>query len=103
MYSIRCYRKRVINNEVYNNDGEVDCLGQDDDRCGTLSYTVDFSIKVSSKNCTRSAVDCNQKEVCERLKTHVKNQGYNLVSNCSVVCCDSDYCNAPGKKVERML
>ncbi|XP_078355165.1 uncharacterized protein LOC144639740 [Oculina patagonica] len=104
-YSIRCYRKIVEDNEVHNNDGEVDCQGEEDDRCGTLTFTVDSSdssIDVMIKNCTRSAIDCDQDAVCERVRTHVENHGGTL-SDCSSSCCNSDNCNAPADKKSKCM
>ncbi|KAL9982993.1 hypothetical protein ACROYT_G005112 [Oculina patagonica] len=84
---------------------QVDCQGEEDDRCGTLTFTVDSSdssIDVMIKNCTRSAIDCDQDAVCERVRTHVENHGGTL-SDCSSSCCNSDNCNAPAdKKSKRM-
>ena len=96
---INCFRKIVEDGEVHNNEGEVNCLGEDDDKCGTLTFTVDSSVDVMIKNCTRSAIDCNEEEVCERITAHVENLGRTL-TQCSLSCCDTDMCNAPGKVQE---
>ncbi|KAL9955720.1 hypothetical protein ACROYT_G037081 [Oculina patagonica] len=96
-YSIRCYRKITKNNEVINNDGQVDCRGEGDDGCGTMTFTYteqSSSFNIMIKNCTRSALDCDQNAVCERARASLAKDGATM-SDCSLSCCNSDYCNAP--------
>lgn len=60
VYSISCYRKVVEDgDQVFIDDGVVHCKGPDQDKCGTLAFTVDSVDTVLIKNCTRSALDCD--------------------------------------------
>ena len=92
---IKCFRQKVEDGKVVNNEGEVDC--DDGDKCGTLTFTVDSSITIISRNCTKS--DCKEKKICNRIKSHVGILGGTL-TECSVSCCYTDMCNAPGKVQE---
>lgn len=96
VYSINCYRKTVENDEVFADDGVVQCNDPGDDKCGTLTFTVDSSNTIVIKNCTRSALDCDNDVVCGRVGKHVEALGGRLTA-CSSICCDTDNCNAPGR------
>lgn len=96
VFGFNCYRKTVQNDHVFVDDGVVQCKDPDDDKCGTLSFTVDPSINVEIRNCTKSARDCVNDVVCGKVREHVESLGGRL-SSCSPICCDTDNCNAPGK------
>ncbi len=97
VYSIRCYHKTVYNKQVIN-DEAVDCKEKGYDKCGTLTFNLDSSsYNVLIKNCTRSTLDCDEAVACERASAVYKKHGL-TVMDCSSSCCDSDNCNAPGKK-----
>lgn len=99
-----CYVKDCTyypDNEPYCRDsGLVDCLEEDDDRCGTLSFTLGSNIRAKVWNCTRSTHDdCNEQVTCD----HMRELAIDIddtIESCSVTCCDSDECNDPGKMKE---
>ncbi|KAL9969702.1 hypothetical protein ACROYT_G021953 [Oculina patagonica] len=99
VYSIRCYSQTVENNKFLDNDGVVDCQGEGEDRCGTLTFTFTKGshFNVMIKNCSRSALDCDQDVICERARARMEKHG-GTMSDCSMSCCDSDNCNAPATK-----
>ena len=96
VYSVNCYRKTVENDHVFVDDGVVECNDPRDDKCGTLHFTVDSSIAVEIRNCTKSARDCEEDVVCGRVREYVEALAGSLTS-CSPMCCDTDNCNAPGR------
>ena len=96
MHSINCYRKIVEDGKVVVDAGVVQCNDPRYDKCGTLHFTVDSSIDVEIKNCTRSARDCDNSVVCGRVREHVEALDGSLTS-CSGMCCDTENCNAPSR------
>ncbi|XP_078356461.1 uncharacterized protein LOC144641310 [Oculina patagonica] len=97
--SIRCYRMVCEGEWCFGDVGEVDCEGEDDDRCGTLTFTTDGSTHNVIKNCTRSTQDCNQASTCERVADAIAGWGL-AFSDCSMTCCEGDVCNAPEEELK---
>lgn len=96
-YSLRCYEKKCLNGDCFVN-GEMDCEGEDYNRCGTMTYkywTNSFTAYLV-KNCTRSVMDCNPGKLCDRAKRDI--MGGVTLSKCWVSCCDGDMCNGQGEK-----
>ena len=54
MHSINCYRKIVEDGTAVVDAGVVQCNDPRYDKCGTLHFTVDSSIDVEIRSCTRS-------------------------------------------------
>lgn len=104
--SISCYVKDCTyypDDEPYCRDsGLVDCLEEDDDRCGTLSFTLGSNIGVKVWNCTRSTHDdCNEQVTCDHMRKLAVDID-DTIESCAVTCCEGDECNDPGKMEEHM-
>ncbi|XP_020603369.1 uncharacterized protein LOC110042346 [Orbicella faveolata] len=100
--SISCYVKDCTyypDDEPYCRDsGLVDCLEEDDDKCGTLSFTLGSNIEVKVWNCTRSTHDdCNEQVTCDHMRKLAVDID-DTIESCAVTCCEGDECNDPGKK-----
>ena len=103
---ISCYVKDCTyypNEEPYCRDsGLVDCLEEDDDKCGTLSFTLGSNIRVKVWNCTRSTHDdCNEQATCDHMR-ELAVDIEDTIESCAVTCCDGEECNDPGKIEEHM-
>lgn len=97
--SIRCYRQACEGTECFWENREVECQGEDYDSCGTLTFTTGGSTHNVIKNCTRSAIECNEKATCDRVERAIA-KWVQSFSDCSVTCCESDVCNAPSNDDE---
>ena len=103
---ISCYVKDCTyypDDEPYCRYGElVDCLEEDDDQCGTLSFTLGSNIHVKVWNCTRSTHDdCIEEATCGHMRELAEDIG-DTIESCAVTCCEGDGCNDPGKMEKRM-
>ena len=89
--------------EPYCRYGElVDCPEEDDDKCGTLSFTLGSNYRGKVWNCTRSTHDdCNEEEICDHMRDLAADID-DTIEACSVTCCDGDGCNDPGKMEEHV-
>ena len=104
---ISCYVKDCAyypDDEPYCRDnGLVDCLEADDDKCGTLSFTLGSNIRVKVWNCTRSTHDdCNEQVTCGHMR-ELAVDIEDTIESCAVTCCDGDGCNDPGKMEELII
>lgn len=102
--SLRCLAKDCIyypDEDPYcSGSGVVECLEEDDDRCGSLDVTLGSGTSFTKWNCTRSTHDdCNQQVICNRM-TKFAVDIEDTLDSCSVTCCDGDECNVSGKKDE---
>ena len=103
---ISCYLKDCMyypDGEPYCRYGElIDCPEEDDDKCGTLSFTLGSNYRGKVWNCTRSTHDdCNEEEICD----HMRELAIDIddtIESCAVTCCDGDGCNDPGKIEEHV-
>ena len=103
---ISCYVKDCTyypDDQPYCRYGElVDCLEEDDDQCGTLSFTLGSNIHVKVWNCTRSTHDdCIEEETCGHMRELAEDIG-DTIESCAVTCCEGDGCNDPGKMEKRI-
>ena len=89
--------------EPYCRYGElVDCPEEEDDKCGTLSFTLGSNYRGKVWNCTRSTHDdCNEEEICDHMRD-VAADIDDTIESCSVTCCDGDGCNHQGKMEEHV-
>ena len=104
---ISCYVKDCAyypDDEPYCRDnGLVDCLEADDDKCGTLSFTLGSNIRVKVWNCTRSTHDdCNEQVTCGHMR-ELAVDIEDTIESCAVTCCDGDGCNDPGKMEQLII
>lgn len=104
---ISCYVKDCAyypDDEPYcRGNGLVDCLEADDDKCGTLSFTLGSNIRVKVWNCTRSTHDdCNEQVTCGHMR-ELAVDIEDTIESCAVTCCDGDGCNDPGKMEELII
>ena len=101
---ISCYVKDCTyypDDEPYcRGSGLVDCLEEDDDKCGTLSFTLGSNIRAKVWNCTRSTHDdCNEEMTCDHMRELAEDIG-DTIESCAVTCCEGDGCNNPGRMEE---
>ena len=83
-------------------DGLVDCLEEDDGKCGTLSFTLGSNYRAKVWNCTRSTHDgCNEEVTCNRMRELAIDID-DTIESCAVTCCDGDGCNDPGEIEEHV-
>ena len=78
------------------------CLEEDDDRCGTMSFTLGSNIESKIWNCTRSTHDdCNEKVTCDYMRELAVTID-DTIESCVLTCCEGDGCNDPGKMKEHV-
>lgn len=91
-YSIRCYRGECRGSHCTRFEN-IECSANED-RCGHLTYTTGSSVKVSKRNC-ESPTDCNEGLICA-IARYALSRNNDSYTSCSMTCCHSDLCNAPG-------